>query len=111
MDTIFINSQNSETSDLLRILLNLSERINLKRSDKYVALSNLIIHYIHGKIQKSHAVTINLKYLSQRGMNNFNYLIDPILYQIFKIILTISVKIHGKVTDNPPIRIYVNKIE
>ena len=53
MDTIFINSQNSETSDLLRILLNLSERINLKRSDKYVALSNLIIHYTWKNTKKS----------------------------------------------------------
>ena len=53
MDTIFINSQNSETSDLLRILLNLSERINLKRSDKYVTLSNLIIHYTWKNTKKS----------------------------------------------------------
>ena len=34
MDTIFINSGNSKTSDLHRILLNLSGEINLKRSDK-----------------------------------------------------------------------------
>ena len=31
MDTIFINSQNSETSDPHRLLLNLSDEINLKR--------------------------------------------------------------------------------
>ena len=74
-------------------------------------LYQILSYTIHGKIQKSHAVTINLKYLSQRGMNNLNYLTDPILYQIFKIILTIFVKIHETVTDNPPIRIYVNKIE
>ena len=43
MDTIFINSQNSETSDPHRLLLNLSDEINLKRSNKYVALSNLKI--------------------------------------------------------------------
>ena len=45
MDTVFMNSQNSETSDLLRISLNLSDRIDLKRSDKYVALSSLIVYY------------------------------------------------------------------
>ena len=45
MDTIFINSKNSKTSDPHRLLLNLSEKINLKRSDKYVALSNLSIYY------------------------------------------------------------------
>ena len=45
MDTIFMNSQNSETSNLLRISLNLSDRIDLNRSDKYVTLSSLIIYY------------------------------------------------------------------
>ena len=35
---------------------------------------------------------------------------DHILYQIFKIILSISSK-YETVTDIPPIRIYVNKIE
>ena len=45
MDTIFMNSGNSKTSDPHRLLLNLSDKINLKRSDKYVALSNLRIYY------------------------------------------------------------------
>ena len=36
---------------------------------------------------------------------------DHILHQIFKIILGISSKKHQKVTDNPPIKIYINKIE
>ena len=37
---MFRNSGNSNTSDRHRLLLNLSDKINLKRSDKYVALSN-----------------------------------------------------------------------
>ena len=37
MDTIFMNSENSKTSDPHRLLLNLSDKINLKTSDKYVA--------------------------------------------------------------------------
>ena len=41
MDTIFMNSENSKTSNPHRLLLNLLDKINLKRSDKYVALSNL----------------------------------------------------------------------
>ena len=45
MDTIFINSATSKTSDPHRLLLNLSDKINLKISDKYVALSNLSIYY------------------------------------------------------------------
>ena len=52
-------------------------------------------------------------------MENLNYLMDHILYQIFKITLKILnvLKIlnilekHETVTDNPSIRIYINKIE
>ena len=45
MDTIYLNSTNSGTSDPHRLLLNLADKISLKRSDKYVALSNLSIYY------------------------------------------------------------------
>ena len=45
MDTIFMNSENSKTPDPRRLLLNLSDKINLKRKDKYIALSNLSIYY------------------------------------------------------------------
>ena len=44
MVTIFMNSGNSKTSDLHRLLLNLSNKTNLKRNNKYVALSNLSIY-------------------------------------------------------------------
>ena len=38
MDTIFMNSGNSKTSNPYRLLLNLTHKISLKRSDKYVTL-------------------------------------------------------------------------
>ena len=40
-----MNSEISKISDPHRVLLNLSNEINLKRSNKYVALSNLSIYY------------------------------------------------------------------
>ena len=45
MDTIFMKSKNSKTSDPHRLLLNLANKIDLKISDKYAALSNLSIEY------------------------------------------------------------------
>ena len=53
MDTIFMNSKNSGTSDPHTLLLNLTDKINLKRSDKYVALSNLSIYYKSKNIKMS----------------------------------------------------------
>ena len=44
MDTIFMNSRNSRTSDLHKLLINLPDKLDLKRSNKYVALSNLGIY-------------------------------------------------------------------
>ena len=40
MDTIFMNSENNKASDHHRLSLNLSDKKKLKRSDKYVSLSN-----------------------------------------------------------------------
>ena len=51
---------------------------------------------------------MSLKHQLQHRMINSNNLMDHVLYQIFKIILIISTKKHGTITDNPPIE---NKIE
>ena len=53
MDTIFMNSENSKTSDSHRLLLNLSDKINLKRNDKCFALSNFNIYYTQKNIKMS----------------------------------------------------------
>ena len=54
MDNIFMNSKNSKISDPHRLLLILLDKIDLKRSDKYVALSNLCIDYTWKNIKKSY---------------------------------------------------------
>ena len=52
LDTIFINSENSKASDPHRLLLNLPNKRNLKRKDKYVALSNLNNYYTRKNIKR-----------------------------------------------------------
>ena len=49
-----MNYGNSKTSYPHRLLLNFSDKINLNRSDKYVALSNLRIYYTWKNIKKSY---------------------------------------------------------
>ena len=49
-----MNSENSKTSYPHRLLLHLSDKINLKRIDKYDSLSNLSIYYTWKNIKKSH---------------------------------------------------------
>ena len=54
MNTIFINSKNSKTSDLPRLLLNLTDKIGLKRKSIYIALSTLSIYHQLKHIKKSY---------------------------------------------------------
>ena len=58
MNTIFINSKNSKTSDPNRQLLNRTDKINLERSDEYIALSDLSMYYTW-KILKNYIQIIN----------------------------------------------------
>ena len=54
MDIIFISSRSSKTLDPHRLLLSLSNKINLKGSDKYIVLSNLSIYYTWKSIKSSY---------------------------------------------------------
>ena len=54
MDTIFMNSKNSKTSDPHRLLLNLTDKLNFEKGDKYVVLSNLSIYYTWKNIKNSY---------------------------------------------------------
>ena len=88
MDIIFMNSGNSKTSDPHRLLLNLSDKIKLKSKDIYVALSNLSIYYTWKNIKQSYKN--NIFKISAPTWNEKFELPDGSLYQIFKIILSMS---------------------
>ena len=96
-----MNSKYSKKSDPDRLLLNLANRIDL-RKDKYTALSNLPFT-IHGQIYKRFVGIINSKCQLQHLMKKLEYLMDHfgIRYS----------RQYEAVTDNPSIRIYINKIE
>ena len=58
MDTIFMNSKSSNTSEPYVLIFKLADKLDLRRGEKSIALSNLSI-FTHGK-QKIHTITINL---------------------------------------------------
>ena len=94
MNTIFINSKNSELDYYYvdyRLLPNLTDKINLKISDKYAALSDLSIYYTWKNVKKS-CKSNKFKISAPTWNEELNYLMDQILYQILKIILSISYK-------------------
>ena len=54
MDTIFINSENSRTSEYHVLLLKLVDKLDLRSGQKSVALSNLCIYYTWRNIKSSY---------------------------------------------------------
>ena len=73
-----MNFESSKTSDPHTLLINLTGKINVKRSDKYSALSNFSI-FCTWKNIKSHTKIINLKYHLRHGMKSLNYLMDHVM--------------------------------
>ena len=70
-----MNSENSRTSEYHVLVLNLTDKLDLKRGQKSVALSNLNIYYTWKNIE-AHTITINSKYLLQHGEMYLNYQMD-----------------------------------
>ena len=52
METKFLNTENSKTNEPHQLVLNLSQRLDLKSSNKHVALRNLSIYYSWKNIRK-----------------------------------------------------------
>ena len=55
-----MNSESGKTSNTHALILNLTDKIDLRRSEKSIALSNLKIYYTWKNI-KNHTTKINLK--------------------------------------------------
>ena len=91
-----MNSENSKTSELHVLILKLTDKLDLRRDENCIALSNLSIYYTRKNIKSSYK-KIDLKYQLQHGTINLNYQMDHILYHIFKIILSIFLKSMEKI--------------
>ena len=54
MDTIFMNSENSRTSEYHVLILKLTDKLDLRRGQKSIALSNRSIYYTWKNIKSSY---------------------------------------------------------
>ena len=109
MDTIFMNSENSRTSEYHVLVLQLIDKLDLRRGQKTVALSNLNIYFTWKNIKSSYN---NNKFkISAPTWSEEFELADgscskPDIQDYFEYIL----KKHSESVDSPSIRIHVNKI-
>ena len=83
MDTIFMNSENSKTSEPHILKLKLTDKLDLR----VIALSNLSIYYTWDNIKSSYNNNKN-KNLKYQHQQNLHYLMDLIQHLIFRVILS-----------------------
>ena len=110
MDTIFMNSENSKTSEYNVLVLKLTDKLDLRRGQKTVVLSNLSIYYTWKNVKSLYN---NNKYKisaptwsKESELPDGSYSVSDV-QDYFEYIL----KKHGESVDNPSIRMYINRIE
>ena len=105
-----MNSKDSKTSDLQRLLLNLTDNIDLRRKDKYIVLSNLSIYYTWKNVKNSYK---NNKFKISAPTQNEEFELSNRSYSISDIqdYSEYILNKHREKTVNPSIRISINKIE
>ena len=109
METFFMNSKNSKTSEPHRLKYNLIDKLDLKNPNKNMALANLSIYYTWKNIKslyknnkfKISAPTWNDTFDLPDGSYNIPAIQNYIEYVIKK---------HETIAETAPILIYTNKI-
>ena len=110
MDTIFMNSENSKTSEHHVLVLKLTDKLDLRRGQKTVALSNLSIYYTCKNVKSSYN---NNKFKISAPTWSEEFELPDGSYSVsdtqnyFEYIL----KKHSESVDNPSMRMYINRIE
>ena len=109
MNTIFMNSENSKTSDPHILKLKLTEKLDLRLDKKVIALSNVSMYYTWNNIKSSY----NNKFKISTPTWNEEFTLPDGSYSVSDIqdYFQYILKKHGENTDKPSIQIYVNKIE
>ena len=105
-----MNSENRKTSEYHVLVLKLTDKLDLRRDQKTVALSNLSIYYTWKNIKspynnnkfKISAPTWNEEFELPDGSYSISDIQDCFEYILKK---------HSESVDNLPIKIYVNRIE
>ena len=110
METIFMNTENSKTSEPHRFKLDLTDKRNLKDPKKNMSLANLSIYYTCKNIKSEYN---NNKFKISAPTWNDTFDLPDGSYSIADIqdYFEFIIKKHETLTENPPVQIYPNKIK
>ena len=110
METIFMNTSSSKTNKSYRFVYQFTDKLNLKNPNKNIALANLSIYYTWRNI-KSEYNKNKIKISAPSWNDEFN--LPDGSYSAFDIqdYFAYIIEKHETLAGNPPVHIYVNKIE
>ena len=110
METIFMNTLNSRINKFNRFVYQFNDNLNLKNPNENIALAKLSIYYTWKNIKSEYnnnkfkisAPTWNDEFNLPNGSYSVSDIQDYFEYIIKK---------HETIAGNPPVEMYVNKIE
>ena len=77
METMFVNMENGKTNEPHKFVFNLSQRLDLRSSDKHVDFQNLSIYYTWKNIRKQYKNN-KLKIIAPTWNDEFEFPDDEI---------------------------------
>ena len=110
METIFMNTENSKTSEPHKFKLDLTGKFNLKNLSRNMALANLSIYYTWKNIKSEYN---NNKFKISAPTWNETFDLPDGSYSTDDIQdnFEFTIKKQETSTENPPVQIYSNKIK
>ena len=87
METVFMSTLNSKTNESNKFMYQITDKLNLKNPNKNMTSPNLSIYDTWSEYNNN-----KFKISASNGMMNLIYLMNLILFLIFKIILNTSLK-------------------
>ena len=111
METIFMNSENSETNESNEFVYQVTDKLNLKSSNnKNIGFVNLSIYYTWTNIKSAYNNN-RFKFLAPIWNNEFNLPNGSYSISDIQDYLQYVIKKHETIADTPPVQLYVNKIK
>ena len=108
METTFINTENSKTSEPHKIVFKLSQRLDLRILDKHVTLQNVSVYYKWKNIRKPYKNN-TLKIIVSTWNDEFE--LPDGSYSVSDIQdIEFIIKKHETLITIPPIHVYINTI-
>ena len=104
-----MNTENSKMNGLHKFVLNLSERVDLRSSNKHVAIQNLSIYYTWKNIRKQYK-NYKLEIITPTWNDEFELRDDSYSVSDIQDFVEYIIKKHEILTTISPSQVYINRI-